>query len=118
MEGIGERWGGDTHIGTFHGVHDRGGPADPRVTSSDDGLLADHLARGLVVVEAVLALLERSRLGLLLHVRLDTDPTLDLGFDGEVTGAGEGSSGRGLLASGLGLISFVLGNFAAKERKV
>jgi len=43
-----------------------------------------HLASRLVVVETVLALLHGRALGLLFHVRLDTDSPADLGLDGEI----------------------------------
>lgn len=76
-------------IGTFERVHDRGGTADTRVTASDDRLLVDELAGGLVVVERVLAFLEGGSFGLAVHVFLHTDDAALLGLDGERIGLGE-----------------------------
>jgi hypothetical protein len=47
------------------------------------------LASGLVLVERILSFLNSSSLGLPLHIILDTDNSVDLGFDRECTGLGE-----------------------------
>lgn len=107
--------GKKTYIGTFHGKHDGGSSSDTGITTSDDCLFieelnasyqhhhhhhsgavwigrprtATYLASRLVVIKVIVTFLDGSCFWLSLHIGLNTNDTVDLGFNWEITRFGE-----------------------------